>query len=260
MSTGLSSGAKNMAIDEFLATRLVPLEQVPVFRIYAWQPYAISLGYGQKREALDVKKCEEDGFDIVRRPTGGRAVFHAEEITYSVIIPITSASYSPEILAMYKTISRGLSAGLRLSGINAELVKREIKESKSSAYKNNIPCFSFSAQYEIAFNNKKLVGSAQRRYKQAVLQHGSILTGNFHMKLVDYILFISESEKEHFRIGLEKSTISIFQIINCEPDQQMLVENLKLGMQQSFDIEFIERQLTPQDLKEVDKMIINYLN
>ncbi len=249
-----------MAIDEFLATRLIPSDKIPIFRIYGWQPYAISLGYGQKREALNLIKCRQDGFDVVRRPTGGRAVFHAEEITYSVIIPKMSAYYSPDILTMYNAISRGLAAGLRLSGIKAELVKREKKDSKSSAYKNDIPCFSFSAQYEIAVNNKKLVGSAQRRFQQAVLQHGSILAGDAHLKIVDYVVFVSDNEKEHFRKELEQNTISIFQIINRQPDQQELIKNLKQGMQENFNIKFIARQLTPHELKEADNMCKIYLN
>ena len=146
LNTGLSCGAKNMAIDEVLATRIVSKEKIPIFRVYGWQPYAISLGYGQDPKKLDLNKCKQDGIDVVRRPTGGRAVFHAEEITYSVIIPKGSALYSSDILSTYNLISRGLSAGLRLFGIDAQLVKRRIEEKKSASYKNDVPCFSFSAQ------------------------------------------------------------------------------------------------------------------
>ena len=249
-----------MAIDEVLATRIVSKEKIPIFRVYGWQPYAISLGYGQDPKKLDLNKCKQDGIDVVRRPTGGRAVFHAEEITYSVIIPKGSALYSSDILSTYNLISRGLSAGLRLFGIDAQLVKRRIEEKKSASYKNDVPCFSFSAEYEIAYVNKKLVGSAQRRYENSILQHGSILTGTSHLKLADYIIFSDELSRRRFKDELEKRTISIFQILNRIVDQNKVIENLKLGMQNSFNISLIDKQLTPQEIDEVNKVIETYLN
>jgi lipoyl(octanoyl) transferase len=259
LDTGLSHGAKNMAIDEVLATRVVPKENVPVFRIYGWQPVAISLGYGQDPKKLDLHKCQLDGIDIVRRPTGGRAVFHAEEITYSVIIPKNSEFFSPDILSTYNLISKGLLAGLKLFGIDTQLVKRRVDEKKSATYKNDVPCFSFSAEYEIAYANKKLVGSAQRRYENSILQHGSILTGVRHLKLADYIVFSDEFSRKQFKEELTNKTISISQILKRKIDQKKLVESLKMGMQNSYNIEFHDRQLTPQELDEVNKVIETYL-
>ena len=248
-----------MAIDEVLATWVVPQERVPIFRVYGWQPYAISLGYGQNPNELDLQKCEQDEIDVVRRPTGGRAVFHAEEITYSVIFPKQSQFYSPDILSMYNLISQGLLAGLRLLGIQVELIKRNRNSQKSSSYKNNIPCFSFSADYEIVYQNRKLVGSAQRRYENSVLQHGSILTGTRHLNLSDYISFSDESARVHFKNELASKTISISQILNHQPNLNKLIKNLKLGMQQNFNINFITKQLTPQEINEVHKKSKTYL-
>jgi lipoyl(octanoyl) transferase len=253
LDTGLSHGAKNMAIDEVLATRIVPKANVPVFRIYGWQPYAISLGYGQDPKKLDLQKCRLDGIDIVRRPTGGRAVFHAEEITYSVIIPKDSVFYSPDILSTYNLISKGLLAGLKLFGIDTQLVKRRVDEKKSATYKNDVPCFSFSAEYEIAYANKKLVGSAQRRYENSILQHGSILTGVRHLKLADYIIFSDELLRKRFKEELTNKTISISQILNQKVDRNKLIKNLKIGMQNSFNIELIDKKLSPHELNGVNK-------
>ncbi len=247
-----------MAIDEVLATQVVPKEKIPVFRIYGWQPYAISLGYGQNLKDLNLRKCQQDGIDVVRRPTGGRAVFHAEEITYCVIIPKESKFYSTDILTTYNLISKALLFGLCSFGINAQLKKRLTNNNKNGAYKNDVPCFASSAEYEIVFENKKLVGSAQRRYENSILQHGSILTGTNHLKLADYINFSNELSKKRFKGELEKKTISISQILNQIVDQNKLIESLKFGIQKSFTIQLIEKQLTPQVVNEVNKIIEKY--
>ncbi len=258
LNTGLHSGAENMAIDEVLATRIVPEQKAPMFRVYGWRPYAISLGYGQNLDDLNLQKCRKDGIDVIRRPTGGRAVFHAEEITYSVIIPKDSEFYSPDILTTYNLISKGLLAGLHLFGVKAKFVNRGAEERKSSEYKNNIPCFSCSAKYEIAYQNKKLVGSAQRRYENSILQHGSILTGTFHLNLADYVVFSENFVREHFKKVLARKTISISEILTQKVDNDNLIDKLKLGIQKSFNVEFEEKQLTPQVKNEVKKFTDKY--
>jgi len=259
LNTGLSQGVQNMAIDEVLSTRVVPKEKVPIFRIYGWQPYAISLGYGQNPQELDLRKCNHDGIDVVRRPTGGRAVFHADEVTYSVIIPKNSKFYCTDILTTYNFISKALLAGLQLFGINAHLVRRGITKNKNGTYKNDIPCFASSAEYEIVYDNKKLVGSAQRRYENSILQHGSILIGTNHINLADYILSLDEITRKRFKVELAKKTISVSQILNQTMDQNKLIECLKSGMQKSLSIQLIKKQLTPQVVNEVNKKIQTYL-
>ena len=258
LNTGLHSGAENMAIDEVLATRIVPEKKAPIFRVYGWHPYTISLGYGQNLDDLNLQKCRQDGIDVVRRPTGGRAVFHAEEITYSVIIPKDSKFYSPDILTTYNLVSKGLLAGLQLFGVKAEFVNRGAEERKSSEYKNNIPCFSYSAKYEIAYQNKKLVGSAQRRYENSILQHGSILTGTFHLNLADYVVLSDNSVRERFKKVLARKTISISEILTQKVDNDNLIDKLKLGIQKSFNVEFEEKQLTPHVKNEAKKLTEKY--
>ena len=255
MNTGLGTGAKNMAIDEVLATKSVKTDNVPIFRIYSWQPYSISLGYGQNPDDLNLEKCKQDGIDVVRRPTGGRAVFHAEEITYSVIIPKDSEYYSPDILTTYNFISKALLAGLHLFGIKAELINRGNSESKSAHYKNNIPCFSSSAEYEITYDNKKLVGSAQRRYENSILQHGSILTGTYHLKLTDYIIFYDDFKRKEFKRTLANKTISITQILGQKANYNKMINSLISGAKNIINIEFQAKQLTPQETNEVNKLV-----
>ena len=98
LDTGINTGKFNMAVDFFMARNHL---DKPIFRIYRWKPYCISLGYHQNIDEIDVEKCDKDGIDIVRRETGGRAVYHSEKITYSMIIPKTSEFYSDSILEVY---------------------------------------------------------------------------------------------------------------------------------------------------------------
>lgn len=259
LNTGTKDGYHNMAIDEVLATISVPHDKRSIFRVYRWHPYTISLGYNQDPNDIDLEKCSRDKIDVVRRPTGGRAVLHAEEITYSIIIPKESELYSADTLTTYNQISRGILTGLHMIGVKADLIERLIEENeKSSAYKDKIPCFSKSAKFEIAFQGKKLVGSAQRRYENSILQHGSILVGTFHLRLADYIKALKGPRIEKFQQALAEKTISISQILPTKINYDKIIWAIKTGFQQCFDIYFFEGQLTPQENAEVQKLARKY--
>ncbi|MCI0493937.1 lipoate--protein ligase family protein, partial [candidate division KSB1 bacterium] len=258
LNTGSQNGFHNMAIDEVLATQSVPHDKRSILRIYQWEPYAISLGYNQNPDDLDLEKCKRDNIDVVRRPTGGRAVLHAEEITYSVVIPKESDFFSPDILTTYNRISEGILAGLNLFGVKAELVQRLPGDEKSSSYKNKIPCFSGAAKYEIVYQNRKLVGSAQRRYETAILQHGSILVGTFHLRLANYVAAMKPAQVKKFQQALEEKTISISQILTGKIHYDKLIRAIKNGFQECCNIDFLEGQLTPHELAEAKKLVKKY--
>ena len=247
-----------MAIDEVLATHSVPHDKRSILRVYQWEPYAISLGYNQSPGDLDLEKCKRDNIDVVRRPTGGRAVLHAEELTYSVVVPRDSDFFSTDTLTTYNRISEGILSGLLLFGIKAELVQRLPGDEKSSSYKNKIPCFSGAAKYEIVYQNKKLVGSAQRRYENAILQHGSILVGTFHLRLANYIATMKPAQVKKFQQALEEKTISISQILTGKIRYDKLIWALKNGFQECCNIYFLEGQLTTRELAEIKKMVKKY--
>lgn len=258
LNTGSQNGFHNMAIDEVLATQSVPQDKRSVFRLYQWAPYAISLGYNQNPGDMDLDKCKRDNIDVVRRPTGGRAVLHAEEITYSVTVPKDSDFFSPDILTTYNRISEGILCGLNLFGVKADLVERLPGDETSSSYKNKIPCFSGAAKYEIVYQNKKLVGSAQRRYEHTILQHGSILVGTFHLRIADYVAAMNDSQIKKFKQALDGKTISISQILATNIHYDKLIWSLKKGFQECCQIDFLEGQLTPRELTEVRKLVKKY--
>jgi lipoate-protein ligase A len=177
IDSGPNIGAYNMAIDEELLARAQAGEAMPVLRFYAWRPPAVSLGRFQKIEtAVNAEVCKERGIDIVRRITGGRAVLHHRELTYSIISRTDNPLFPPDVRGTYKVIAAGLLSGLKNLGIHAEMVSRSNRH--AALVKKDIrdpSCFSSPSWYEIIVNGKKIIGSAQRRVTGAFLQHGSIL-------------------------------------------------------------------------------------
>jgi lipoate-protein ligase A len=177
IDSGANIGAYNMAIDEELLARAQAGEAMPVLRFYTWRPPAVSLGRFQKIEtAVNAEVCKERGIDIVRRITGGRAVLHHRELTYSIISRTDNPLFPPDVRGTYKVITAGLLSGFKNLGIRAEMVSRSNRH--AALVKKDIKdpsCFSSPSWYEIIVNGKKIVGSAQRRVTGAFLQHGSIL-------------------------------------------------------------------------------------
>jgi len=179
MDSGPATAVENMAIDEELLRDAGKADALPVLRFYSWSPPAVSLGRFQDAErSVNAEACRRRGIDIVRRITGGRAVLHRDELTYSVIARSDSDLFPNDVLGTYKVIAAGLLAGLHSLGIAAEMVSRSGRLAgmvKSGAQEP--ACFSSPSWYEILVQGRKIVGSAQRRVGGAFLQHGSILIG-----------------------------------------------------------------------------------
>jgi len=168
-------GAHNMAVDEALAEAVDAGASPPVLRLYRWAPPCLSLGFAQPYAAADAAFCAAHGIDVVRRPTGGRAVLHHLELTYSACAPLGRPPFSRDLQAAYQAICRALVAGLRRLGITAEL--SGAPEGGMIKPTAAIPCFIGPAAGEVVARGRKLVGSAMRRVGDSILQHGSILEG-----------------------------------------------------------------------------------
>ncbi len=174
LDSGRACGADNMAEDERLLVEAARGDVPPVLRFYGWAPPAVSLGRFQEAgTAVDADACARHGIDIVRRITGGRAVLHDRELTYSIISPQGTEPFPNDVLGTYKIIAAGLLAGLRSLGVQAEMVSRPARPAKKA--RAEAACFASPSWYEITARGRKIVGSAQRRVSGAFLQHGSIL-------------------------------------------------------------------------------------
>ncbi len=170
-------GAANMALDEAILLARIQGVAPPTLRFFSWNPPAVSLGYGQRLDArINVEACRRLGIGLVRRPTGGSAIYHdtlEREVTYSLVARAEDFEGASDLLQSYRWIGIGLMAGLRRLGIPAEMVAVRASDALASpAF-----CFARMGSYEIEVGGRKLVGSAQRRQGGGFLQHGSILLG-----------------------------------------------------------------------------------
>jgi lipoate-protein ligase A len=168
-------GATNMAIDEAILYALADDLGRPTLRFYRWDPPCLSLGYSQHQAEVDEAACARLGYTWVRRQTGGRAILHADELTYSVIVPADEPRVEGGIVESYRQLSTGLLAGLRALGADVFQAQTEkVLNSQKSAV-----CFDTPSNYEITVHGRKLIGSAQVRRRGMVLQHGTLpLTGD----------------------------------------------------------------------------------
>ncbi len=194
---GPGEGAWNMAMDEALLQSAIAGGGVPTLRLYWWYPYTLSLGANQVAEgAVDVTALESDGCGLVRRPTGGRAILHAEELTYSVVAPAPAGG----TLAAYRWLAEGLRSGLAGAGIEVQL--QRMKSPQAGGIETRHPCFTAAGRYELVSEGRKVVGSAQRRRGGWLMQHGSILLGPEHLRLPRYLgAPDSEAEMAVLRAG-----------------------------------------------------------
>lgn len=235
LDTGSNTGRFNMDLDIKLARNFS--ENEVIFRLYRWKPYCVSLGANQNFEDIDLVKAENDSIDVVKRPTGGRAILHSEELTYSVIYPI---DYKISAHDLYNQINFALKEGLILYNVKLNIIKLEheqpdfknfYKQDKSSI------CFAVSAKSEINYKSKKLVGSAQRKFGKVILQHGSILCGDYHLRLIDY-LKIEDKHKLQIRNEMIESTVDLKTILKEKIEFTKLGNALKKGFENHFNIRF----------------------
>src|SRR3989475_5172238 len=166
-----AGGAWNMAVDEVLLDGVAAGATPPTLRFYAWTPPCLSLGYFQPFDVVDLDGCRALGVEVVRRPTGGRAILHDRELTYSVALPASLLGHDGGVLPSYHRLSLALQEGLRRLGVPAALAP----ESPTGSVEHGPVCFDRPSAHEILLHGRKLVGSAQMRRGGGLLQHGSIL-------------------------------------------------------------------------------------
>jgi len=170
MIDGPADGATNMAVDEAILRAVAREASAPTVRLYAWEAPCLSLGRGQRIADVDRQAVEAAGYDLVRRPTGGRAILHIDELTYSVIVPKDDARVAGSVVESYRRLSGGLMRALELLGVPDLAADQRVE---GRGHKGPV-CFEVPSDYEITSGGRKLVGSAQMRAEGVVLQHGSV--------------------------------------------------------------------------------------
>ena len=217
------NGTDNMRIDSELLEDAVKKEKKePILRFYGWTPACVSLGRNQTEENINVDFCNKNNIDIVKRVTGGRGLLHDDEVTYSFVCPCSFLDGGESIIKSYKEISSALMEGLKTLGIETELGN---KKQKSASFDY---CMSLSTGADLCYNGQKLIGSAQYRHQNYILQHGSILF-SYDKDIIENI----------FNEKTIPNTITCINEINKDLKRKDIVEAIKNGFKHYFSISFL---------------------
>ena len=237
------NGPTNMAIDqavmEAVGRKLVP----PTLRFYAWDPPCLSLGYAQSHSDVDAERLRINGWDIVRRPTGGKAILHVDELTYSVALLESNPIVRGGVVESYRRLSAALLGGLDILKVGADITSRE-----KGGQATGPVCFEVPSNYEITALGKKLIGSAQVRRKQTVLQHGTLPLDGDITRIVDALYFETDIERETARQKVASRATTIKSILGFVPDWEVVADALHQSFASTFELSFIESHLTDDEM------------
>jgi len=244
---GNGSAAMNMALDRAILQLAANGESPPTLRLYTWTPSAVSLGYFQRKSGPRPEVCKRLGLDIVRRPSGGRAVLHKGDLTYAVIAG-SSDGMPYQTDRAYHLIGKGLLLGLRTLGIRVD--------SFNGTRDALIPdvCFLRPVAGEIVYHGKKFVGNAQAWSGRTLLQHGSIAIE----PQTDYLADLFRPEDcpgDQFRQALSSKVTAINEILGRPVSPALVGEAVRLGMSEALGVKFEKGELTPEEMAVARELI-----
>lgn len=242
--TGPASGPRNMALDEAILLLHAQSRIPPTLRLYEWHPPCISIGYFQSVQEVDLERCREWGLSMVRRPTGGRAVLHEEEVAYSLVALQQNPLVSGGITESYHKISQALVEGLRRLGLAA-------KAEPGARLKRTSPtrspaCFDAISPYEVTIEDRKVVGSAQVRRQGALLQHGSILLGLDGAKLFS-LLRTPQGERDRMVAEFRRGALSLEEALGRKVQPEEVIQSMLSGFEAALGIELWPGDLTQEE-------------
>ncbi len=245
-----------MALDEAIliahSQGLVP----PTVRFYGWDPPTLSIGYFQRIAEVDRAALQANGLGLVRRPTGGRAVLHDREVTYSIVVSESHPMMPRSVNESYRVLSMGLVEGFRNLGLEARMVslasaeERQKHESPGSA-----ACFDSPSWYELVVEGRKVTGSAQTRQRGVILQHGSILLDLDADLLFSVLYFSSDRLRERLKAQFLQKAVSIKQVSGRDVSFEEAEAAFRSGFAKGLGVELVDGRLTPQENRIMRELV-----
>ncbi|OGO29293.1 MAG: hypothetical protein A2W33_02700 [Chloroflexi bacterium RBG_16_52_11] len=247
-----ASGAWNMAVDEGILEAVTRGLSPTTLRLYAWEPPCLSIGYAQPFGDVDIASLSSLGWELVRRPTGGRAILHTDELTYSVIGLQQDPNLSGTVLESYQRLSAALLKALEILGV-AALAETNPSLAQGSDAQGPI-CFEVPSNYEITVNGKKVIGSAQARKKGGVLQHGSLpLKGDLARITSALSLSIDERQSAGLRVHARAATLE--EILGSAPSWERAAEAFQRAFESALNLELQPSGLSTWEEKRVQELV-----
>lgn len=244
------TGAENMAIDQAIMEAVGRGDELPTLRFYSWTPACLSLGYAQKFTDVDMARLAHLGWDIVRRPTGGKAILHIDELTYSVTLPEDNPVVQGGVIASYRRLSSALLGGLEKLAVPADITSREDAGRATGAV-----CFEVPSDYEVTANGHKLIGSAQVRRQQTVLQHGTLPLYGDVSRICDVLVYDNEDDRQVAHQHVIERATTVERAVGHRIEWQAVAEALHESFAETFDLELVVSELSDNEIHRAQELI-----
>jgi lipoate-protein ligase A len=253
LQSGAIDGAQNMAIDEATLLALSEGRAPPTLRFYGWRPPCLSLGYAQRAAGtIDLAVCQTMGYDVVRRPTGGRAVLHIDELAYSVTVRRDDPRVAGGVMASYQSLSEGLLGGLRRLGLHASRARPSRREHGGG---RTAACFDLPSHAEITAGGKKLVGSAQVRRRGVVLQHGALPLEGDITRIVGVLRFTGEDQRARLAMRLARTSTTLAEVAGRAIPFGEAIKALAAGFAEALNLELVGAELTAWEHQQAEALL-----
>jgi lipoate-protein ligase A len=239
-----AAGAENMAIDEAILECVASHRCPPTLRLYAWVPACLSLGYAQPVAQVDTDRLDRRGWHLVRRPTGGRAILHTDELTYSLSAPADDPHVAGGVLGSYRHLSAGLTRALGLLGLQVEV---QPQEKLDEAARLNPVCFEVPSAYELTVDGRKLVGSAQTRRMGGVLQHGSVPLEGDIARITDALHYATEEERALAAEQVRGRAATVGQLLGRTVTWREAAQAMADGFSEALGLHLVQGELTDEE-------------
>jgi lipoate-protein ligase A len=245
-------GAWNMAVDEAVLEFAGRGDSLPTLRLYAWEPPCLSLGYAQPFSDVDLPRLQARGWELVRRPTGGRAVLHTDELTYSVMGPLDEPHLAGSLLETYNRLAQALVEALHLIVLPVEIQERVT----GPGTKNTSPvCFEVPSTYEITVDGKKLVGSAQARRKDGILQHGSLPLSGDLARIVQVLAFPDEQARSRAAARLLERATTVESALGHPVSWQEAAQAFESAFRSVLRLDLQPIELSPKESARAEVLV-----
>jgi lipoate-protein ligase A len=254
IKTQPANGAWNMAVDEALIESIQAGQSPPILRLFAWSPPCLSLGHAQPYSDIHPVRLTFLGWDVVRRITGGRAILHTDELTYSVIGSSNEPRLDGGVLESYRRLSGALLTALNDMGLPARTFPKPPPHPQGSQEQKPV-CFEVPSNYEITVGGKKLIGSAQSRKKNALLQHGTLPLYGDLARIIEVLKFPGDSSRDEARTRLLSRATTVETELNTRVSWDQAASAFIQAFVKTLNISFEESRLTPVELSRTQVLI-----
>lgn len=240
------AGSENMALDEALLESTARGDTPPTLRLYAWDPPCLSIGYAQPIDQIDREALRLRGWNLVRRPTGGRAILHTDELTYSVSAADHGPVFVGGVLPSYRRLSAALAQGLRSMDLDVQV--QEMSGNGSGASPDPV-CFQTPSAQEITVDGRKLLGSAQLRRRGAALQHGTLPLRGDLGRICLGLHYADDQTRMAAQRALRQSAATVEQLRGDPLPWDQAAHALVAGFQVALGASFVRQDPTPAELR-----------